>query len=509
MIDREAVRSNAKYLRNVRPVDPEEICEYVEGTPHPAVVRRVLREEAFDLGLFEREDGTFVPAETGPIPDPRWRPTAFPDRWAFALEDLLIDRYGSDWHRGDAGDRLREAIRRLNTDYYYQNPVEYDETAALGYAIYHLSDYYATVGYVLDTLVDNDLLGHRLRVLDVGAGVGGPALGLHDHLPDDALVDYHAVEPSAAADVLDHLLSDVRRNFRTQIHRETAEAFDPGEPLPSGGRSSDDADDGSTAGDAAGGSATTDVGEGSVAVGGDGYDLILFGNVLSELDDPESVVERYRDSLAPDGALVALAPADLNTSTGLREVERAVAPPDGDLTVYAPTLRLWPGEAPSDRGWSFDRRSDVEAPGFQRRLAEASDDPEEFLNETVQFSYSILRLDGRRRFEITASPNRFAKMAEMERHVTNRIDLLAVKLSRDLADGGNSLFKIGDGSEDVEHYAVLTRESGLNSDLRDADYGSVLAFENVLALWNDDEAAYNLVVDGETVVDLVAGSLRP
>jgi hypothetical protein len=79
-----------------------------------------------------------------------------------------------------------------------------------------------------------------------------------------------------------------------------------------------------------------------------------------------------------------------------------------------------------------------------------------------------------------------------------------VKLSRNLAgEGGNPLFKIGDGSERLEHYAVLTRESGLNRALRTADYGAVLQFENALALWNDDEGAYNLVVDAEAVVDAV------
>jgi hypothetical protein len=50
---------------------------------------------------------------------------------------------------------------------------------------------------------------------------------------------------------------------------------------------------------------------------------------------------------------------------------------------------------------------------------------------------------------------------------------------------------------------VSTRESGLNRDLLAADYGAVLQFENVLVLWNDDEGAYNLVVDAETVVDVV------
>jgi hypothetical protein len=94
----------------------------------------------------------------------------------------------------------------------------------------------------------------------------------------------------------------------------------------------------------------------------------------------------------------------------------------------------------------------------------------------------------------------------MERHVTNRIDLLAVKLSRDLTDApdANPLFKIGDGSEAVEQYAVSTVQDPLTEPLVTADYGDVLAFENVLCLWNDDEGAYNLVVDDETVVEFVA-----
>ncbi|QCC48155.1 small ribosomal subunit Rsm22 family protein [Halobellus limi] len=486
MIDRDAVRSNAKYLRNVRPVDPEEIHEYVEGTPHPAVVRETLREEAYDLRLREREDGTFVPVSDDPAPRPGWTPDTFPDTYAFAVEDLLVERYGANWHRGESGDRLRGVIRRLKEDYYRGNPVEYDETAALGYAIYHLPDYYAAIGYVLDDLAERDRLPRTLRVLDVGAGAGGPALGLHDYLPEDAVVDYHAVEPSAAADVLDRVLGETGRNFRTTIHRETAEGFDPE----------------------------------SVA-DGEGIDLVVFANVLSELDDPEAVAARYLDAVADDGSFLALAPADRNTSIGLREVERALAPADSAVSVYAPTLRLWPGEAPSDRGWSFDRRSDIEAPAFQRRLDEAgeADDPDgetdesgrtpgdgTFRNETVQFSYFVLRPDGARRTDVRADPDRHAKMAETERHVTNRIDLLAVKLSRDLTDGddANPLFKIGDGSEAVEHYAVSTVRDSLNEALLLADYGEVVAFENVLCLWNDDEGAYNLVVDGETLVERVA-----
>jgi SAM-dependent methyltransferase len=464
MIDREAVRSNAKYLRRVRPIDPDEIADYVEGRPHPAVVRRVLREEAYDLGLFEREDGRFVPAPTDPVTAPDWSPERLPERYARVVADLLVERYGTDWHRGDSGDRLREVIRRLKADYHRGTPVEYDADVALGYAVYHLPGYYAAVGYVLDDLVERSLLPRRLRVLDVGAGVGGPALGLLDYLPDDAVVDYHAVEPSAAADVLDRLLDGCRRNVRPTIHRERIEAFD----LEASGP----------------------------------YDLVLCANVLSELDDPATAVERALDALAGDGTLLAMAPADLETSTGLRRVERAVVD-DGDATAYAPTLRLWPGAGPSDRGWSFDERPPVAAPAVQRRLDDAGDDPGTVRNETVKFSYALLRTDGTRRVDVRADPSRHARMAEMERHVTDRIDLLAVKLSRDLAADGHPLFKVGDGSERREQYAVLTRESALNRALRDADYGAVCRFENALALWNDDEGAYNLVVDGETVVDVV------
>ena len=493
MIDREAVRDTAKYLRQVRPIDPDELVDYVGGTPHPAVVREVLREEAFDLGLREREDGTFVPVTEKPAPQPGWTSEAFPEAYAFAVEDLLVERHGANWHRGASGDRLRDTIVRLKSDYYRRNDVEYDAETALAYAVYHLPDYYAAIGYVLDDLSERGRLPRTLRVLDVGAGVGGPALGIHEYLPDDAVVDYHAVEPSDAADVLDRVLGETGRNFRPTIHREAAESFDLA---------------------------------GAVASGGE-FDLVVFANVLSELDDPEAVAARYLDAVAADGSLLALAPADRNTSTGLRRVERALAPPDSDVSVYAPTLRLWPGAAPTDRGWSFDRRPDISPPAFQRRLDEGGDPTDDsigdhdgrgtddgarvpgdgtFTNETVQFSYAILRPDGDRRTAIRASPDRHAEMAEMERHVTNRIDLLAVKLSRDLTDDADAhpLFKIGDGSESVEHYAVSTVADPLNRALLDADYGDVLGFENALCLWNDDEGAYNLVVDGETIVDLVA-----
>jgi SAM-dependent methyltransferase len=455
---RERILDNARYLRNVRPIDPEEIYGYVESQPHPGIVRQVLREEAFDLGLVERPDGTFEPVGEDPVAPSFSGVERFPVEYGRRLADLLVEAFGSDWHRGDSGERLREVVRRTKEAYLRGSAVEYDEETALGYAVYHLPDYYAAIQYLLDELGSQGLLPRTLRVLDVGAGTGGPALGLFDYLGDDALVDYHAVEPSDAASVLAGMLSEAPRNVHTTVHRETAESFEPNGP----------------------------------------YDLVLFANVLSELDDPTAVVERYLDAVADDGTLAALAPADLETSTGLRDVERAL---DDRAEMFSPTLRLWPGESPSDRGWSFAVRPDLEAPPVQHKLDDGSG---EFVNVDVQYSHFLLRPDGRRRLDVRADPARHAKMAEMDDHVTERVDLLAVKLSENLAEAdANPLFKVSDGSEQVGNFAVLTKRTALNRDLLAAEYGDVLVFEGALVLWNDDEEAYNLVVDDETVVDRV------
>ncbi|WP_367176136.1 small ribosomal subunit Rsm22 family protein [Haloarcula rubripromontorii] len=463
---RQQIRDNAQYLRNVRPLDPEELHEYVEGQPHPAVVRRVLREEAFDLGIIEQDDGTFVPAPEGRLSVTFDGVDRFPDRYEQEVMDLLTEWGGLEWYDGESGDELRERIRDIKERYLQGQAVEYDELTALGYAVYHLPDYYAVAKYVLADLAADGLLPTQLRVLDVGAGVGGPALALRDLLPDDALLDYHAVEPSAAADVLEHLLQDSGQNVRWEIHRALAEEFEP------------------TGADAA------------------EYDLIVFGNVLSELDDAAATLYRYVEALADDGTLLALAPADRNTAIQLRTVEREVAD-GGPATVYGPTVRLWPHQSPDSESWSFDRKPDIEVPTMQRRLDDAGGGTGEFVNTDVQFAYSVLRTDGRRTHDVTPDRGIHAPMADAENYVTDRVNFLGVKLSHDLAEreGANPLYLLGDGSQQVDHFAVLTEASILNEDLRKADYGDLLSFENALVLWNDDEEAYNVVVDGETVVD--------
>jgi SAM-dependent methyltransferase len=469
MIDRDGVRDAARYLRSVRPIDPDEIHEYVEGRPHPALVRQTLREEAYDLALVERSDGSFIPVPDDPIPAVEWAPVRFPDRHANALRDLLVDRLDLDWATGASGDRLRDRLAEVKERYYRAHAVDYDETTALAYAVYHLPGYWAATGYVLARLAQADLLPRCLRVIDVGAGVGGPALALFDLLPDEAVVDYHAVEASSPAADIFRSLVDPPRSARVTVHESRVEAFDATSEGP--------------------------------------YDLVLCANVLSELDDSAGVARDLFSHLADDGTFVALAPADRATATGLRETERALVD-DGPGTMYDPTLRLWPDARPTDDCWSFDVGRSLAPPGIQTDLdALGAGGPGDgtFVNVDVRYAYALVRRDGQQRANVRASPERHAQLAESEQHVTKRVDALVVKLSNDLTgDGGNPLFLVGDGSQSVDHFAVLARESGLNKTLREAPYAAVLALENVLVLWNDDEGAYNLVVDGEAVVDRAA-----
>jgi SAM-dependent methyltransferase len=468
---REQVLSNAKYLRNVRPVDPEEICEYVGDQPHPAAVRQVLREEALSLSMIEQDDGTFVPAPEEPLAVDFDGVDSFPETYAHVLEDRLVGEYGPGWPDGASGDRLRARIRDLKDSYLHRRAVTYDEQTALCYGLYHLPAYYAAVQYVLAQIVADGLVPSQVRILDVGAGVGGPALGIHDVLPEDALVRYDALEPSDNADLLEAMLEETGRNFYASVHRETAEDFDPDGP----------------------------------------YDIVLFANVLNELSDPAAVVSRYADALADSGTILALEPADRNTATGLRAIERRVEREAG-LCVYAPTVRLWPGQTPASESWSFVRRSDLDVPHFQRRLDEgergdsapaSEGDPgdAEFVNVDVQYAYGIWRPDDRSPIQYRPDPQKTARMADAEEYVTDRVNLAGIKLSGNLAEEGHPLYLLGDGSQRTDHFAVHTEESTLNATLGGADYGDPLRLENALVLWNDDEGAYNVVVDGQTVVD--------
>ncbi len=461
---RTVILDSARYLRNIRPIDPAELAGY--GSQDTTEVRALLRETATELELVERTDGTFVQSPDAPLDRTINTIERFPAQYATVLTTMLSERYGPDWPTGDSGELLRSTIRNLKEDYYRARDVDYNIDAAFGYAIYHLPAYYASIQYVLAELIDADLIGHSLNVLDVGAGVGGPALGIHDvcfgtpaHSLDNdppVLLSYTAVEPSDATTLLERFLDETTRNFHFSIEQTPIETFDYT----------------------------------------DQYDLILFSNVLSELKNPTDVLTDATDALTPDGAIIAIAPADKHTSQHLRKLERTVTK---DLGVFSPTIRLWPTHEPTSRCWSFDVKPDLDRPSFQHDLDTPVGSQGEFVNTDVQYSYVILRKDGARRISFTPARDRYHPFVASPDHVTERITSVAIKLSQDLGDD-NSIFLVGDGSEQTDHFCVVATTTHRTRPLFDADYGELLIIERALLLWNEDEAAFNLVTDDQTTI---------
>lgn len=449
----------ARYVRAIRPVDPAEITGYLTIQTSPDVVRSVLREHAAELSLIEASDGTFKPVPEGPITAQVGSLDRLPPRLESAVDGYLTERHGEDWTSGTRGDRLRARIRDLKERYLEGGSISYDSLDTDAYLLYHLPRIYAATTYVMAELLEAKLLSHELRLLDVGAGVGPHLAAIDDLTPDDALIDYDAVEPSPLAD---HLVALTERyvglNTHVSIYRDTFEA---------------------------------------VEMAGQ-YDVVLLGNLLSEVDDPEGLAYKALDYLTDDGSLVAIAPADPRTSMQLREVERAL---ESTTTVFSPTIRLWPSRQPSDACWSFVEQPSLVTPTFQSSLAADADEREPYLNTEVRYSYSIMRHDGRRRYDITADESVSLPLERATDAIGERVDTLAVKLSGDLSTDGNPIYRLGDGSQAESCFAAHVAKTELNNRLASAPYGAVLHFERTLVLWNDDEEAINLVVDDETFVE--------
>ena len=466
-----AVLDAVRYLQRVRPIDPAEIVQYVEEDRTPAEIAAVIREHAFELKLVERADGTFVPVATDPLYPEPVTVEAIPERYLAVLRTLLCDRYGEEWAIGETGDQLRAAIRACKAAYFAGEPVMYDEETALGYSLYHFPASYATMQYVLSDLDVVGLSSHHLKILEIGAGVGGATVGLIDRLGTDCLVSYRAIEPSEhAVEILRLVVERTHPNVQADIETRPIEST-----------SLDDT-----------------------------YDLIVCSKVLNELEDPVSVMARLAAQLAPDGSLLAIEPADERTSRGLRRIERS-AVVRSPLEIYSPTVRLWPDREPTTDDWSFVEQEPIMVPEVQRRLDEAPrDSPDdrdpatgEFVNRSVRYSYSILRTDGTRRIAFEPDRRRWTPLAAVTDRITERVDVAAVKLSDSIASTGNPVYVIGDGSQTVEHFAIHTDATEWNGHLRAANYGDVLLVEDGLALWNDDEEAVNLVVDRTATVHVV------
>jgi Predicted rRNA methylase len=235
-------------------------------------------------------------------------------------------------------------------------------------------------------------------------------------------------------------------------------------------------------------------------------DLIIFSNVLNEIpssttEERAAILHRYAAALHENGTLLLTEPADLANSTALRRVALAASTGTDALTLYAPCTFLWGGRCTVDRCWSFVDYGAIHPPDLMQALSQG---PEgyRFHNTDVKTSYALLRKDRRTRCpQPVMRGSRALPLSHLPRHVGKVINVVAAVMSGDIGDRTYRVALVCDGTSAKPVYAIVPRymERTLRI-LTEADYGDLLAFEEVLVRYNRAHDAFNLLVTARSRV---------
>jgi SAM-dependent methyltransferase len=401
-----------------------------------------------------------------------------------AVEEYLTKKVGKDWHDPVILERLRRAIVAQKDDYW--KPAEkrsllYTKAySVLGYLAYHFPVYFMQSEHLLAMLARDGLLKNHMTILDIGTGPG--------------------VVPFAIADFwsrLDGAKADVFSVERSEEHIE-AFLFLRDRFVPKGGNVSVKPP------------IRADITLPDSVKTPQQADLIVFSNVLNELGDksPEEradLVMHYAGRLAPDGTILIIEPAEEAVSTQLRVLSLALK--KRGLTVHSPCSFIWDTNCTPDRCWSFITARPILPTRIMETLA-ACDEPFRYVNTDIKYSFVVMRKDKRVReaYRVPAG-SRVLRLSQIRRHVDKRINIIAAKMSENLGDRKNLMFRLCDGTADVPVYAVVptfhvTQE---NEAIVSAPYGTILELDGVLVRYNPKHDAYNVLVSRNTIIHRQTG----
>ncbi|MDD1694559.1 MAG: class I SAM-dependent methyltransferase [Methanoregula sp.] len=488
--------SAVKYVAGTKPAfHLSEIIPYLDEQVPVEEIYRVISPELSRMGLTAKKTGDDVEISRVP-PKPAYvmndgeqkRIETFlagremPVALAEAIERYITKKAGKDWNDPAVIERLRKAIVTQKDDYWkpsHMRSLRYTKGySVLGYLAYHFPVYFMQTEHLLAGLARDGLLKKNMTILDVGTGPG--------------------VVPLAIADLwsrLDGTRAAVYSIERSEEHIEAflslRDAF-----VPRGGNVSVKPP------------VRADILEPLPTTIPEKCDLIIFSNVLNELpespvDTQAGIVERIAERLAPDGTVLIIEPADEENSTRMRtltsELHRR-----GLLFVHAPCsyIRGTPCTAP--RCWSFTTAPVIRPTRIMEALARC-EESYRYVNIDIKYSYAVLRKDRVRMDGYRVAPgSKFLRLSKLNSAVEKRVNIAAVKMSGDLGDAKNHLFKVCDGTAKTPVYAVLPafHITPENETIRSAPYGTVLEIRGVLVRYNKAHNAYNLLVSRNTEIQI-------
>jgi SAM-dependent methyltransferase len=402
-----------------------------------------------------------------------------PPALGLAVEQYITKKVGKDWHDPVILERLRKAIVAQKDDYWKpaeKRSLQYTKAySVLGYLAYHFPVYFMQTEHLLAMLARDGLLKKGMTILDIGTGPGVVPLAIADFWSrlDGAKADVYSVE-------------------RSEEHIE-AFLYLRNLLVPKGGKVSIKPP------------VTADITGSNVVKIPQQIDLLVFSNVLNELNDksPEQradIVMHYAGRLAPGGTMLIIEPAEEATSTQLRVLSLALK--KRGLTIHSPCSYIWGTNCTPDRCWSFVTAPCIRPTKIMETLA-ACDEPFRYVNTDIKYSYVVFRKDGKTR-ETYRVPvgSRVLRLSQIHRHMDKRVNLIAAKMSENLGDAKNLMFRLCDGSAETPVYAVVPSYhiTSENRAILSAPYGAILELQGVLVRHNPKHNAYNVLVNRNTAI---------
>ncbi|MGA9141049.1 MAG: small ribosomal subunit Rsm22 family protein [Methanocella sp.] len=395
------------------------------------------------------------------------------------IEKYIDKKTAKPWDDPVVLDKIRKAIISQKAQYWkagQARKIDYRSGySVLGYLAYQFPVYFVQFEHILYDMAQEGLLKNRMKVLDAGTGPGVVPLAIVDF--------YRRLEGDREGDRARDRSVDV---FAIEKYEENLEAYTTLVPEFA----------------SAGGNVQiekpfrADLTEKPKIP--DGLDMIVFSNVLNEIamsmDEKAEMVMRYVQSMADDGSLVIIEPADKDNSMELRKLVAALM--DRDMGVYSPCSFIWCSRCKPESCWSFEEKEDVVPTSLMKKVAEA-EEPYKYINSDIKYSYAILRKDDLTKAKYRVPPKaKFARLSKLKMHTGKKINVVASKMSGDLGNKKEHVFKICDGTTGQQVYAILPDYNIVpgNEALAKAKYGTVLEFSNIIVRYNEEHDSFNLMV---------------
>ncbi|HJJ46828.1 MAG TPA: class I SAM-dependent methyltransferase [Methanocorpusculum sp.] len=428
--------------------------------------------------------------------NPRYIPTAEEKKnFAFLLTKRSIPQLerittnyiekitGKKWNDETILEKIRDAVLSQKESYWKEGEkrtIAYRGAySILSYMVYQMPGYVHEVTEFFGRLIIAGLIRKKIRALDVGSGVGTATIGMIRALTcfPEMQSEITAVEQSdTAREAYAFVVPEIIKNLKSTATIGKQIGLDVTKELPDGK-----------------------------------YDVIICANLINELSrldlsDKTKFLVSLSEHLTPDGNLIVLEPADLNNAIQLRKI--ACDAKEKGLTIYAPCNDIRGVPCKVSPCWTFCSYADIKPTKLMYALG-GEKEKYRFVNTDVKFSYAIFRIDGHRKCGYRIPPDaKRARLSQIKRHVGKRIHVTVSVMSNDIGDKKNYLYLVCDGTGTVPCYLALPafHRTPEHEALLTASYGSVVAVDSVLVLYNEKQNAYNLLLGKNSYCRMIAGT---